>query len=53
MPATAAAPAHSWRASPAGELASRSPNTAVPMSTADTGSRVSMIGRLVRSAPAW
>jgi hypothetical protein len=53
MPATAAAAPHSCRASPPGELASRSANTAVPIRTAEIGSTVSMIGKLVRKAPAW
>jgi len=53
MPPTAAAAPPSCRISPPGELASRSANTAVPIRTPETGSTVSMIGKLVRNAPAW
>ena len=52
MPATATAPPASWAASWPGEAASRSPNTKAPMTTALTGSRVSITGRLTDSAPA-
>jgi hypothetical protein len=52
MPAAAMTPPASWAASWPGEAASRSPNTKAPITTALTGSRVSITGRLTDSAPA-
>ena len=48
----AAAPA-SCTVIPAGEAARRSPNSSVPSRTPDTGSTVSITGRLAARAPAW
>ncbi len=53
MPTTAVAAASNCRARPPGEDARRSPKTTVPMTTPETGSTVSMMGRLIRRAPAW
>ena len=51
IPATAAAPPASWKPSCTGEEASRSPKMVAPITTAQTGSSVSMTGRLSYSAP--
>jgi hypothetical protein len=53
MPAAAVAAAASCSARPLGEPARRSPKTMVPMSIPETGSIVSMTGRLAASGPAW
>src|SRR6266568_8442389 len=52
MPATAMAAPESWTASMDGDAASRSWKMAAPSTTAEMGSRVSMIGRLAVSWPA-
>ncbi|MGH3277437.1 MAG: hypothetical protein ACRDNZ_24310 [Streptosporangiaceae bacterium] len=53
MPVTAIPPAASCVSRPPGEDASRSLNRNAPMITPETGSRVSMMGRLADSALAW
>jgi hypothetical protein len=52
IPAAAIAPPMTWSASIPGDRARRSPNTAAPRMTEETGSTVSMTGRLSESGPA-